>query len=205
MRQIFIILYRIIRRFKIFILRPFDWTMSYLIFFVNGVEFSSFKNVGIPKIYVANSAKFVIDKGFTSNNREYANPIGRFNKCSFFVGKNAYLKIGENFGISSSSIFCSNNIKIGNNVKIGGNVVIYDTDFHSLDPVLRKNKNTDKSNVVSKPIKISNSVFIGAHSTILKGVNIGENSIIGAASVVSKDIPANEIWAGNPIKFIKKI
>ena len=47
--------------------------------------------------------------------------------------------------------------------------------------------------------------FIGAHSTILKVVTIGENSIIGAGSVISKSIPANEIWAGNPVKFIKNI
>ena len=52
---------------------------------------------------------------------------------------------------------------------------------------------------------IKDNAFIGSHSTILKGVTIGENAVIGACSLVSKDIPANEIWAGNPIKFIKKI
>ena len=52
---------------------------------------------------------------------------------------------------------------------------------------------------------IEDNVFIGAHSTILKGVRISKNSIVGACSVVSKNIPPNEIWAGNPIKFIKKI
>ena len=52
---------------------------------------------------------------------------------------------------------------------------------------------------------IEDNVFIGAHSTILKGVTIGQNSIIGACSVVTKNIPPNEIWAGNPAKFIKKL
>lgn len=52
-------------------------------------------------------------------------------------------------------------------------------------------------------VKIENNVFIGAHTTILKGVTIGSNAIIGACSVITKDIPANEIWAGNPARFIK--
>jgi acetyltransferase-like isoleucine patch superfamily enzyme len=66
-------------------------------------------------------------------------------------------------------------------------------------------KGQDKINAQSAPVKIEDNVFIGAHSTILKGVTIGENSIVGACSVVVKSIPANEIWAGNPAKLIRKV
>lgn len=52
---------------------------------------------------------------------------------------------------------------------------------------------------------ISENAFIGAHSTILKGVTIGTNSIVGACSVVTKDIPSNEVWAGNPARFIRTV
>jgi acetyltransferase-like isoleucine patch superfamily enzyme len=58
------------------------------------------------------------------------------------------------------------------------------------------------SGVVSRPVTIGNNVFIGAHSTILKGVTIGDKAIIGAGSVVAKSVPAGEIWAGNPARFI---
>lgn len=52
---------------------------------------------------------------------------------------------------------------------------------------------------------ICDNVFIGAKCIILKGVTIGENSVIGAGSVVTKNVPANQIWAGNPAKFIKNV
>ena len=52
---------------------------------------------------------------------------------------------------------------------------------------------------------IKDNAFIGAHSIILKGVTIGENSIIGAGSVVTKSVPDNQIWAGNPARFIRNI
>ena len=54
-------------------------------------------------------------------------------------------------------------------------------------------------------VKIKNNVFIGAKYIILKGVTIGENSVVGAGSVVTKSIPANQIWAGNPAKFIRNL
>jgi len=104
-----------------------------------------------------------------------------------------------------SAIICYHDIEIGNNVKIGGNTVIYDTDFHSLDPDLRLSKKSDKINAKWGKVSIGDQVFIGAHTTISKGVTIGENSIIGACSLVVNDIPSNEIWGGNPAKYLGKI
>lgn len=205
MQKIIIFFYKGLCLVKRKFLEPIDCLMSIFIFYVNGAEFSTFHNHGWPRMNIGRGGKCVIGKDFRSNNREMSNPIGRFNKCSLIVGHKGTLIIGANVGMSSTAIVCYNQIEIGDNVKIGGNVVIYDTDFHSLDPNFRRVPKLDLKNVQIRPVIIKNNAFIGAHSTILKGVTIGENSIIGAGSLVTKNIPKNEIWAGNPAKFIKKI
>lgn len=171
----------------------------------NNVRFHSVVANGLPYIMVARGGKCTIGKKFQINSGIRSNPIGRSQPCILFVDRDAELIIGNNVGISQTAIICHKRIKIGNHIKIGGGVCIYDTDFHSLNPVDRINPANDRKNKVSKPVIIHDNVFIGAHSTILKGVAIGENSIIGACSVVTKSVPSNEIWAGNPAKFIKKI
>lgn len=170
----------------------------------NGVIFKNFNTNGIPYIMVARGGFFKIGKDFKINNELHGNPIGRPQKCIFFVNRGAKLIIGNNVGMSSTAIVCHINVSIGDNVKIGGGTCMYDTDFHSLNSSHRNNFEMDKIHKVNKSIRICENVFIGSNSTILKGVSIGKNSIIGACSVVTKDVPANEIWGGNPARFLKK-
>lgn len=170
----------------------------------NNVAYKSFHTNGIPYVMVARGGTFSIGKNFAMNNGIKGNPIGCYERCTFFVDRGAVLTIGDNVGMSQAALICHKSIFIGNNVKIGGGVCIYDTDFHSLDPVIRRSSE-DLKNRAEKPVVIGNDVFIGAKSIILKGVTIGENSVIGAGSVVTKSVPANQIWAGNPAKFIKNI
>ncbi len=115
------------------------------------------------------------------------------------VGTSAKLYIGENVGISGSTISATQEIIIGNNVLIGSGCIICDSDAHPLAPKDRK----DPSKTKKSPIYIGDNVFIGARTIVLKGVTIGANSIIGAGSIVSKSIPENVIAAGNPCKVIK--
>ena|SRR3569833_1305243 len=161
------------------------------------------KSAGVPVIDVWERGKFSIGDNFSMNNGGRFNIIGRQQPCYFIVYNDAVLKIGDNVGISATALICFKGITIGNNVKIGGNVAIYDTDFHSLDKNYRRNGADDVKNTQCREVVIEDDVFIGAHSIILKGVTIGEGAIIGAGSVVAKSIPKNEIWAGNPAKFIK--
>ena len=144
----------------------------------------------------------IIGNNVSINSSIEANPIGGFCKTIFNVRKNGRIIICDNVGISNTAIVSDSNVFIDEYANIGAGTCIYDTDFHSINPNIRLNGDTD---VKTKPIHIGKRVFVGAHSIIMKGVSIGDNSVIGAGSVVTKSIPADEIWAGNPIRFIKKL
>jgi acetyltransferase-like isoleucine patch superfamily enzyme len=174
-----------------------------IIFFLNGAKIGSgFRSFGIPRVLVTRRGLFTAGKKFRINSGNKHNVIGRQQKCIFWVDGN--LSIGHNVGISASAIICTTQIEIGDNVNIGGNTVIYDTDFHSLDPKDRAGS-LDREKTKKAPVTIKNNAFIGAHTTILKGTTIGENSVIGACSVVTGTVPANEVWAGNPARIIRKL
>lgn len=198
------LIFKIIRYLKDKIMTSFSKQFGKIFFKLNNVMFKdTLVCNGFP--YLSIQGVFTIGKNFHNNNRLQSNPIGRNFQCLFVVRKDAELVIGDNCGFSGVSIVCQKSIIIGDNVKIGANTCIYDTDFHSLDKDLRRDSKLDMENINKREVIIGNDVFIGAHSTILKGVSIGSNSIVGACSVVTKDIPSNEIWAGNPAKFIRKI
>lgn len=109
--------------------------------------------------------------------------------------------IGNNVAINNAfSIECFSKVVIENDVLIGVNCSIIDNDGHDLA--------IDKRNVGSPktaPVHIQQNVFLGSNVSILKGVTIGKNSIIGNGSVVTKNIPENVIAAGNPAKVIRNL
>lgn len=197
-------LYKIIRKLIGNLSLIFDKIFSLIVFYGNRVTFVSFKTTGIPYVMVARGGKFLIGYNFSMNNGIGGNPIGCYDRCTFFVDRGAKLIIGNHVGMSQAALICHQSITIGNYVKIGGGVKIYDTNFHSLDPKLRYS-NEDLKQKVKAPVVVKDNAFIGAYSIVMKGVTIGENSIIGAGSVVLKSVPDNQIWAGNPAKFIREI
>lgn len=178
--------------------------ICYLIFYVNGVNNKSFRSLGIPYIHKSLKATISIGSNFRMNNGSKYSDSGLNGKCRIEVRDTAVLFIGDNVGMSDTTITCHEKIIIGNNVIIGVGSQIRDTDNHSLNPIDRL-VGLDWKNKKTAPILINDNVFIGANSFILKGVIIGANSILGAGSVLTKNVPENEIWAGNPAKFIKKI
>jgi acetyltransferase-like isoleucine patch superfamily enzyme len=199
-------IYRFTKRILRTIYLGYTRTVVWLKFKFNNVKVGKgLKSFGIPLVDVWIGSSFSIGDNFMMNNGKYFNAIGRQQSCCFVVQQNGVLKIGNNVGVSDTAIVCHKSITIADNVTIGGNVVIYDTDFHSLNKEHRKDLSVDIQYTRCVPVIIEKDAFIGAHSTILKGVTIGEGAIVGACSVITKSIPKYEIWAGNPARFIKNI
>lgn len=176
--------------------------INYSKLYVNNVDHANFNINGL--IFIQNKGKISIGNNFSANSGVNANPIGGDTILRLIVFKEAAeLTLGNNVGISNSTIVCWNKISIGNNVVIGGSCKIWDTDFHSLDATIRISGNDN--NIKTIPIIIEDNVFIGSNCIILKGVTIGKNSIIAAGSIVSKSIPPNVIAGGNPCRVIKNV
>jgi acetyltransferase-like isoleucine patch superfamily enzyme len=116
----------------------------------------------------------------------------------------ARIVIGSDCGISGGSICSAISVELGNEVLLGANVTIADTDFHSINPKNRRH-NPNVKEVQVNPVRVDDNVFIGTGAVVLKGVYIGKNSVVGAMSLVSKNIPTNEIWAGVPAVLVRNI
>lgn len=110
------------------------------------------------------------------------------------------IEVGEDFFSNMNLVILDGaKVKIGKNAYIAPNVGIY-TAGHPLD-VEQRNKGLE----YAYPITIGDNVWIGAHVAILPGVSIGDNTVIGAGSIVNRNIPSNVLAAGNPCKVIREI
>ncbi len=154
------------------------------------------KFYGWCSFFRRNGSVIKIGKNAKFNYSNWSNHIGLNHRCIIStMSSDAELVIGDNLGMSSSTITCFKKIEIGNKVRIGANCVIADGDFHLDDPRIGE----------PKPIKIEDNVWLGYGVIVMKGVTIGENSIIGMNSIVTKDIPANSIATGSPTRVVKTI
>lgn len=139
-----------------------------------------------------------------------------------FETTTGFISIGNNVYIGEARLICRQKIEIGNDVTMAWGIIIYDHNSHSINWSERKNDNIqcysdyvqnngntivnkDWSSVRSEKIVIHDKVWIGFDVTILKGVSIGEGSVIGAKSVVTKNIPPWSVVGGNPAVILKTI
>ena len=114
-------------------------------------------------------------------------------------GQSARIDIGDYCLISPGTrISAAQHIRIGNGCMFAANCYISDSDWHGI-------YNRTRPFRCTKPINLADNVWLGERVIICKGVSIGENSVIGAGAVVTHDIPANVVAAGNPAKVIKTI
>lgn len=184
--------------------RKGDNIINRVVLWINGVQVDQSVSVS-GRIFIRNEGKIRIGVGTRINSASWTNPIGGNDRTYLQIMRGGVLQIGDNSAISNTAITVAESVNIGRNVFIGAGCKIYDTDFHPIEAEFRFGDTVDITRTKTKRIIIEDGAFIGGHSIILKGTHIGENSVIGAGSVVAGNIPANEIWAGNPARFIKKI
>ena len=147
---------------------------------------------------IRNHGRILLGHRIVLCSRESGNTIGVQQSVRLTVSRKGILSIGNGTGISGSSISVARKVQIGDRVRIGSGCLIMDNDAHPLDSELREAGAPPKS----KPVRIEDDVFIGARSIILKGVTIGRSAVVGAGSVVTKDVPPRTIVAGNPARAV---
>lgn len=175
---------------------------NFLLLYSTNTKYQNYPLV-TGKLNIKGTGTILIGNNVTINSNINSNPVGLSTGTILFAYPGSRIKIGNNIGISNSLICAMKEIIIEDNVLLGGGTQIFDNDFHSI--LYKKRIERPDTNIKIKPVFIKQGAFIGCNSIITKGVTIGERSIVGAGSVVVKDIPADEIWAGNPAVFIKKI
>lgn len=172
-------------------------------------KFLSSANSG-ENVFLSLNFKFnIVDNSVNIGNNTYLDGL-------LYTRENGKISIGDHCSFRTNTFIGSlNSVIIGNHVFGADNVYICDNNNHPISPEKRLEMtfcppNTDKwkwSNdlVVSSPIIIGDNVWLGRCSMILKGVTIGEGSIVAAGAVVTKSVPPYSIVAGNPAKVVKKI
>ena len=192
---------KLLLRIYLYIIRNYFYIANRIRLYFHNVKFTSVKING--KLYIKNNGEINLGRNIYINSNISSNMLGGSSFSALVSGTNGVIQIGNNVGISNSSITAHKRIVIEDGVTIGNACKIFDSDFHQIDS---RHKSLDKlENINNKEILIKKNVFLGTGVVVLKGVTIGENSVIGAYSVVTKSIPDNEVWGGNPAKRIKTL
>lgn len=157
---------------------------------------------GQPLIDIRKGSRLYIGDGVTLNSSNRGYHINMHSPVKLFADRaGAVIRIGEKTRIHGTCIHAYQSIEIGSNCLIAANCQIFDGNGHDISfPDVENRINTKGDN---RPIKIEDSVWIGANSIVLPGVTIGRGSIISANSVVTKNIPSMVLAGGNPAIIIK--
>jgi acetyltransferase-like isoleucine patch superfamily enzyme len=156
---------------------------------------------------------------FMRSKRERAIEIGAHVSCyagvSFALGEHGSCRIGDFSLLNGALIMADEYIEIGSHCLLSWNVGLADSDFHPIEAAQRRidakalapfyKDRPARPPLKTAPVIIKDNVWIGMNAVVLKGVTIGENSVVAAGSVVTKDVPANVVVAGNPAAIVKQL
>ncbi len=168
----------------------------------HGVEVSArARTMGVPIVERHDGSRIVIGDDVVLCSRSRWTALGVAHPVVLrTLRPGASIAIGRGTGISGGSICAAVSVAIGERCMVGADVTIADTDFHAVDAAIRDNGWND---VACAPVHIGDDVFIGTRALILKGVRIGSGATVGAGAVVTRDVPAFAIVAGNPARILR--
>ena len=194
--------------FVVYALKAVRGKISLLFYRLIYINFSIGKNPQIwGKFYVimysSIDSSITIGDNFRMVSDQSRSAMTVYSRCKLAVYKNASIVVGDNVAMSGVVITSKKRIEIGDNTMIAPNVIIVDSDFHVSWPPEKRFDLVSPDQ--DQAVHIGRNVWIGINSIVLKGVTIGDNSIIGAGSVVINDIPANVLAAGNPAVVRKQL
>ena len=180
------------------LLLPFAWWS------LRGVKAGGgWRCYGLPIIQRHRHSEITIGRRMNLRSTARSNPLGPNHPVILSTRRaGARLSIGDDFGMTGGSLVCDELISIGDRVWVGANSIIADTDFHPLEPQQRQ---AAPLAAKTAPVSIGDDVFIGMNALILKGVSIGAGAVVGAGSVVRRDVPAGAIVAGNPAQVVGQL
>jgi acetyltransferase-like isoleucine patch superfamily enzyme len=168
-----------------------------LVFAAKGLDWGQgWRLYGVPLILRHRGSTMAFGDGLQLRSWLSSNPLGPAHRIILCTWQHrAVLEIGSNFGMTGGAICAAERITVGDRVTVGANSTIIDTDFHPLDLQLRLQC---PQAARTAPVTIENDVFIGMNCIVLKGVRLGSGCIVGAGSVVTRDVPPFAVVAGNP-------
>jgi len=169
---------------------------------LRGVEFlGKVDFVGRPIITMWKNSQLQIGDGVRMNSATRANPLGCYQPCVVrTLTPGARIVLERRVGISGAVICAAKSIEIGESTILGAGALVMDNDFHQ--PIGEWEWNDDRQTDAAS-VKIGRGVFIGARAIVLKGITIGDRAVVGAGAVVTRDVPAGGVVAGNPARLLK--
>jgi acetyltransferase-like isoleucine patch superfamily enzyme len=156
---------------------------------------------GLPLFRRLPGSRITIGKNCQFRSSRWSNFVGINRHCMVStLSETAQINIGNDCGFSGTVVGCASSISLGNRVMCGANVTITDTDWHSVDWRDRVN-----GHAKAAPVVIGDDVWLGMNVTVLKGVEIGSQTVVGAGSVVTRSLPAGVIAAGQPAVVVREL
>lgn len=172
---------------------------------VNGVV----RLYGTPRVRLVAGSRLIIDDGVVLCGSWRANTLEARGPCILQTTQpGAVVRIGSDTGITSATISAAQSVAVGSRVLIGAGALITDSDHHhvesTVDGIPRRFAGVPTP-TDADGVEIGDDVFVGARAMILKGVRVGNGSVIGAGSVVVSDVPSHVVVAGNPARIVREL